>query len=481
MLFNSVAFLVFLPIVWGCYHALRGSQARAVLLLVASYVFYMWWRVDYVVLLLLSTAVDYTCGLALGRADRALARRLTLAASVVVNLGLLVSFKYWNFLAGQVLSIGRMFDPAFELPLLDVLLPVGISFYTFQTMSYTIDVYRRKVEPERNPVRLALYVSFFPQLVAGPIERPGRLLPQIRSPRAATADELVSGLRLMLWGMFKKVVVADRLAIYVDIVYGEPTGHNGAQLLLATVFFAVQIYCDFSGYTDIALGCARTLGFDLMKNFRRPYLAWCPTEFWRRWHISLSTWFRDYVYIPLGGSRRGVTRGGLTLMITFLVSGLWHGANWTFIAWGAVHGLMVLIERAVRRALGLGPSRGDARLGVRLVGAAITIPGVIIAWVFFRADSLSSATYILTHLFSDLTLQGISCHLYRTHLLTSLILVGVVVGFDILEEWRARQQADSLWAILPRPLRWCGYWSVAVCIVLLGQLAGTQQFVYFQF
>jgi D-alanyl-lipoteichoic acid acyltransferase DltB (MBOAT superfamily) len=365
--------------------------------------------------------------------------------------------------------------------LLDVLLPVGISFYTFQTISYTIEVFRRRVPPERNPIRFALYVSFFPQLVAGPIERPGRLLPQIQAPRAVDADGLVSGLRLMLWGMFKKVVVADRVAIYVDVVYGDPSGHGGAQLMLATLFFAVQIYCDFSGYTDIAIGCARTLGFDLMKNFRRPYLAWCPTEFWRRWHISLSTWFRDYVYIPLGGSRNRPSRNALALMATFLISGFWHGANWTFVVWGALHGIMVLVERAARRVLGLGRSSAQVSLGVRLAGAAVTIPSVIVAWVFFRADSLSSAVYILTHLLSDLTLEGITCHLCRSHLLTSLVLVGVVVSYDILEEWRSRHGADSLWTVLPTPLRWCGYWSVAACTLLLGQLAAAKQFVYFQF
>ena len=283
MLFNSIAFLIFLPVVWACYHALRGTSARCYLLLIASYVFYMWWRVDYVVLLLLSTLTDYACGRLLERQSDRRRRRLVLGASLAVNLGLLAGFKYWNFFTGQLSSLGRLFAPDFELPMLDVVLPMGISFYTFQTVAYTIDVYRGKIAAERNLARFALYVSFFPQLVAGPIERPGRLLPQINTPREADASQLVSGLRLMLWGMFKKVVVADRLAIYVDIVYADAGAHNGAQLTLATVFFAVQIYCDFSGYTDIAIGCARTFGFDLMKNFRRPYLAWCPTEFWRRW------------------------------------------------------------------------------------------------------------------------------------------------------------------------------------------------------
>ncbi len=466
---------------WVCYHSIRGTTGRTYLLLAASYVFYMWWRVDYALLLLLSTTVDYFAGLLIGRTSRRGVRRLALGSSLVVNLGLLVAFKYWDFFAGELVSLGRLMDPAFEIPVLDAVLPLGISFFTFQTMSYTIEVFRGKVAPERSPVRFALYVSFFPQLVAGPIERPGRLLPQIRSPKCVDPSDLTSGLRLMMWGMFKKVVVADRLAIYVDLVYGDPSTHTSAQLLLATAFFAVQIYCDFSGYTDIAIGCARTLGFDLMKNFSRPYLAWSPTEFWRRWHISLSTWFRDYVYIPLGGSRKGPARNVACLLVTFLVSGLWHGANWTFVVWGAVHGLFVLAERLICRVFGFSGGAGRPSLPGRAAGTLVTLPCVVLAWVFFRANSIDDSLVVLTGFFSSFTLEGISCGLYANHLLLSLALVAVVVGYDICEEWKVTGDTRSVWDVLPTPVRWCGYWSLATCALLLGQLTGPREFIYFQF
>ncbi len=285
----------------------------------------------------------------------------------------------------------------------------------------------------------------------------------------------------MLWGMFKKIVVADRLAVLVDIVYASPEAHGGAQLILATVFFAVQIYCDFSGYTDIAIGCARTLGFDLMTNFRRPYLAWCPTEFWRRWHISLSTWFRDYVYIPLGGSQCGAVRAGMALMVTFLLSGLWHGASRTFIAWGAIHGAMVLVERLIRRLPAVADSPVDDSRTARLIAASVSIPSVIAAWIFFRAASLGDAAYIVGHLFSGLTLDGISCTLGPNFLLTSVALIAVVIGFDVWEESVVRGVDRSLWHALPTPVRWCGYWTVATCTLLLGQLDAARQFIYFRF
>lgn len=481
MLFNSLAFVIFLPIVWIGFHSLRSGSARACWLLAASYVFYMWWRIDYAVLLVFSTVVDYGCGLALGRLRRPLARRLVLLASVSVNLGLLVTFKYWGFLVQQLVDVGSLLGARIELPYLDLLLPIGISFYTFQTISYTVEVYRGRIDPETNPIRFALYVSFFPQLVAGPIERPDRLLPQLARMRSVDAERLVSGFRLILWGMFKKVVVADRLAIYVDIVYGDPSGHHGGHLLLATAFFSMQIYCDFSGYSDIAIGCARTLGIDLMRNFRRPYLAWCPSEFWRRWHISLSTWFRDYVYIPLGGSRGGVTRAMACLLVTFLISGLWHGANWTFVVWGGLHGGLVLSERLVRRVVGPMLQGAAVRKRVRWLGTAVTIPCICVAWVFFRADSLSSAWYIVGHLFSDVRLDRLGCGLSRTHLLMSLVLAQIVMAYDLAEERGVKLPSQTIWEALPIPVRWCGYWGVATCILLFGQFGSGEQFIYFQF
>ncbi len=478
MQFNSVAFLVFFPLVWAGYHTLRRPHARICFLLVASYVFYAWWRVDYTILLLASTLTDYTCARFMEKGGRA--RRVALlVASLTVNLSILIVFKYWTFLASISASVAAAVHPGLEFPALNLLLPLGVSFYTFQTISYTVDVYRGRIPAERNIINFALYVSFFPQLVAGPIERPSRLLPQIKAARCANGNEIVSGLRLMLWGMFKKVVVADTLSIYVDIVYGAPQGHNGAQLMLATVFFAMQIYCDFSGYTDIAIGCARTLGFDLMKNFRRPYLAWSPTEFWRRWHISLSTWFRDYVYIPLGGSRCNASRAIFSLLATFLISGLWHGANWTFVVWGGAHGVFVLIERMVSQ-----PKRhrdDTLPLGTRLLGMAMTLACVTFAWIFFRANSLSDAWYVVTHLLTDVTRQGITCNLYRDYLLKCLLLILMVAGYECWEEKCETSRSHSLWDQLPTAVRWGGYWSVTVSILLFGQLTGINQFIYFQF
>ena len=483
MQFHSIAFLVFLPIVWASYHSIRTPHARACLLLAASYVFYMWWRVDYTILLVASTLTDYTCGRVMGEKDGGggskRRRLIALLASLSVNLCILIGFKYWNFFASFGSSLASVVHPGLELPALDFILPLGISFYTFQTMGYSIDVYRGRVAPERNLVNFALYVSFFPQLVAGPIERSSRLIPQIREARKADSSDIVCGLRLMLWGMFKKLAVADTLSIFVDTVYANPQAYNGAQLMLGTAFFAMQIYCDFSGYTDIAIGCARTLGFDLMKNFRRPYLAWSPTEFWRRWHISLSSWFRDYVYIPMGGSRCGLWRGCFSLLVTFAISGLWHGANWTFVVWGVVHGALVLVERLIRR-VDPRPS-GVPAMGSRLLGTVVTLGLVSFAWIFFRAESMTDAWYVVTNLFTGWTMQGISCGLYQDYLLKCLMLAAIVIGFELWEEWRETASEDSIWDRMPRAVRWGGYWSVSVLILLFGQLGGLNQFIYFQF
>jgi len=481
MLFNSIPFLIFLPIVWACYHALGSVRGRTYLLLAASYVFYMWWRVDLAVLLVLSTLTDYLSALAMERWPTKRGKRIALGASLFVNLSLLGTFKYWNFLAEQVTWLGQMFVPSFESPMLDLVLPMGISFYTFQTISYTLEVFYGRMTPERSLTRFALYVSFFPQLVAGPIERPQRLLPQLRRCGEADASMLVSGFRLMLWGMFKKVVVADRLAVYVDLVYGNPAGYGGAQLSMATVFFAMQIYCDFSGYSDIAIGCARTLGIDLMKNFRRPYLAWCPTEFWRRWHISLSTWFRDYVYVPLGGSRRGKTRNMINLGAVFLVSGLWHGANWTFAVWGAIHGAIVLAERGLRHVFKYEQNNPPLGWGSRILATVVTLFFVTIAWAFFRADSVQAGLYIVSHLLVDFSLSGISCALGAEYMALSIILALAVFGFDCWDEWSTRLSKTSVWDVMPRAVRWAGYWSVATCMLLFGELSGAKQFIYFQF
>jgi len=335
MLFNSLDFLIFFPVIVGLYFAL-SPKYRWVLLLGASYYFYMCWKAEYIILIVFSTLVDYFAARQMARIQEKKKRRPFLYLSLLSNLGLLFFFKYWNFFSGETRALLDSWNIMADVPTFQLLLPVGISFYTFQTLSYTIDVYNGKLEPEKNLGRFALYVSFFPQLVAGPIERATHLLPQLRQTFDFDYQRVVSGLQQMLWGFFKKVVIADRLAVYVNEIYASPGDENGLALLLATYFFAFQIYCDFSGYSDIAIGAARVMGYDLMENFRTPYLSKSIREFWSRWHISLSTWFRDYLYIPLGGNRVPQVRWFLNLFIVFVVSGFWHGANWTFLIWGAL-------------------------------------------------------------------------------------------------------------------------------------------------
>jgi D-alanyl-lipoteichoic acid acyltransferase DltB (MBOAT superfamily) len=330
MQFNSAEYLIFLPVILGVYFSIP-HRWRQLLLLGAIYYFYMAWKVEYVVLLLASILIDYSLALWIEKARSKRHQRLLLIASLSTNLGLLFAFKYFNFFNVATHDLLGFFNIFYTIPTLQLLLPVGISFYTFQTMSYTIDVYRGELKAERSLVRFALYVSFFPQLVAGPIERAERLLPQFMIRYDFDEQRVASGLRRIAWGFFKKVVIADKAAVIVDAIYQDPTTHSGLTLLFATYLFAFQIYCDFSGYSDIAIGTARLFGFDLMENFRQPYLSKSITEFWRRWHISLSTWFRDYLYIPLGGNRVGKGRLYINLLLVFVVSGLWHGASWTYV------------------------------------------------------------------------------------------------------------------------------------------------------
>jgi D-alanyl-lipoteichoic acid acyltransferase DltB (MBOAT superfamily) len=341
MLFNSFDFVVFFPIVVGLYFALP-HRWRGWMLLVASYIFYGWWRAEYLVLILISTVVDYWAGLQMGRHETQRARRPYLFLSLTANLGLLFAFKYLGFFVDSANAFASLIGADGRLNLPALVLPVGISFYTFQTLAYSIDVYRGKQEAERHLGLFALYVSFFPQLVAGPIERSQNLLPQFRERHAFDYDRVVSGLRLMLGGFLMKLVVADRLAPFVQEVFSQPGAYHGLPVLLAFYFFTFQIYCDFAGYSLIAIGSARVMGYDLMENFRRPFFSKSIGEFWQRWHISLSTWFRDYLYIPLGGNRVPRWRWYLNLLVVFTVSGLWHGANWTFVIWGALHGVYLV-------------------------------------------------------------------------------------------------------------------------------------------
>ena len=495
MLFNSLEFLVFLPLVALVFFRLRHGQ-RWAWLLAASYFFYMWWKPAYAVLIFGSTVVDYFVALKMAETGSRGAKRALLGVSLAVNLGLLFTFKYLDFFNDALTDGLALAGIAWDAPELGLLLPVGISFYTFQTLSYTIDVYRGRLEPRRHFGTFALFVSFFPQLVAGPIERASRLLPQLETEVHPDRARFVEGGKRILWGMFKKVVVADRLAIYVDAVYADPGAHEGLTLILATYLFAFQIYADFSGYSDMAIGSARILGYDLMENFKRPYFARNISDFWRRWHISLSTWFRDYVYIPLGGNRVGPLRWHVNLMIVFVVSGLWHGANWTFIVWGALHGAYLIgailtagLRARVAGALGM----GDRPRMLRAWEVCITFHLALFAWVFFRADSVGDAFAVFQG-----SIEGVGAHvsalvggdvgaLHRALVMdvgiTALdfaLTIGALV-FLHLHDW-CREDWDIAERLGPRArlVRVLFYDALFFGILLFG-VFGAQQFIYFQF
>ncbi|MBC8355948.1 MAG: MBOAT family protein [Planctomycetes bacterium] len=474
MLFNSLPYILFLFVLCGLYY-LSPRRFRWVLLLVASYAFYMCWNAFYIVLILASTAIDYSVALLLGRTESRTRRRFLLGASLLTNLGLLFVFKYWNFFNDAAADLCAALTIPWSVPNLTVLLPVGISFYTFQTLSYTIDVYRGRIEPERHLGRFALYVSFFPQLVAGPIERAERLLPQLRENHRVEAERFLSGGLLIMWGLFKKVVIADRLSVYVDAVYGNVPEHNGLTYLLATYAFAFQIYCDFSGYSDIAIGSARLLGIDLMTNFRSPYFARDLQDFWRRWHISLSTWLRDYLYIPLGGNRLGNLRTYANLAVTMLLGGLWHGASWNFVVWGALHGSALALLKAT------GPHRERFKEKLRIpppimVGAQLlaTFHFVCLTWIFFRAATVTEALQVVAGIASDWGSPFIEA-LPLAHAAFGIVVmlcVEVSLAYGIRLPTRLRP--------VPIATNWIAFYALFFAIALFGAEAG-RQFIYFQF
>ena len=490
MLFNSLHFLVFFPVVVGLYFGLP-PRWRGLLLLLASYYFYMSWRAAYALLLLATTLLDYYSGCRMSRLPTQRLRLPWLYLSLASNLGTLFVFKYFNFFrdaAGQL--AGALHLPLVAGPALGLLLPVGVSFYTFQSVGYILDVYQGRLAAERNFARFALFVAFFPQLVAGPIERGGHMLPQYRRVHDFDYARIVSGLRLMAWGLFKKVVVADRLALLVNPVFNAPRQHSeGPLLALATLAFTFQIYGDFSGYTDLARGVARVLGFEFNLNFRQPYLSASVPEFWRRWHISLSSWFRDYVYIPLGGSRVGPARAYGNLLAVFLISGLWHGANWTFLVWGGLHGLYLVIStwaRPGREWLAQRTGLAGHPRWRRGVGVAVTFVLVAYAWVFFRANTLGDALFISRHLLSGwahlrgpagATLLLEFAQHYRPELAVAALGVGLMLGVEYLGRARSLQA----WvAAQPVAARWTGYVGFIWLILYFGVFNSTS-FIYFQF
>ena len=402
MTFNSWEFLIFYPIVALLYFVLP-KKLKWPMLLIASYYFYAFYQAELLFLIVGTTFVSWISSIIIERTEKRGVKRLMLTLTLVVCLGVLFLYKYFNFLAGSVVSLVRLFGGQTPEIVLNLVLPVGISFYTFQTLSYVIDVYRGDIKTERNFFFYALFVSFFPQLVAGPIERPGNLIPQLKESHEWSGENAVKGAKHMLVGFFKKIVVADLISVYVNAVYNDVESATALGVIIATALFAVQIYCDFSGYTDIAIGCARIMGIRLMKNFDHPYTATSIKEFWGRWHISLSTWFRDYLYIPLGGNRCKKYRHLLNLMIVFTVSGLWHGAAWTYVIWGALHGIYQIVGNlTVKRRnsliskIGLSPAHPAVIWGRRV----ITFLLVDFAWLFFRANSIGEAGILLKKLFT---------------------------------------------------------------------------------
>lgn len=474
MLFNSLAFAGFLPTVFAIYWLLNQRlRSQNLFLLLASYFFYGWWDWRFLLLILFSSLVDYGVGRGLGAESRLLRRRVLLALSLTANLGLLGFFKYFNFFADSFADLLSLVGYEASWVTLRIVLPVGISFYTFQTLSYTIDVYRGKLAPTRDLVAFLTYVSFFPQLVAGPIERATALLPQVLSPRRFDEDQAADGLRQILWGLFKKVVVADNCGVVADDIFANYTSYSSASLLLGGFFFAMQIYGDFSGYSDVAIGTARLFGFRLMRNFAYPYFSRDIAEFWRRWHISLSSWFRDYVYIPLGGSRGGKLQALRNIVIIFLVSGFWHGANWTFLAWGALNAAYFI-------PLFLGGSHRDnvdvvaqGRLlpSIReLLQVGITFFVTVVAWVFFRAPSVTGAFDYLARLVTAPPLHPLRLST------VALVFALVMLGWEWVQ--REREHGFSLGGF-PRWVRWALYVSTILMIIDHG---GAQRaFIYFQF
>lgn len=478
MLFNSLEYMIFLPAVFLLYWLLPQGF-RWVWLLLSSYYFYMSWNPKYVVLILFTTGVSYGCALLLEKTVNKTGKKLIIALALLLCLGVLFFFKYFNFVSETVAELCAAIAIPIHPLLIRVLLPVGISFYTFQSLSYVIDVYRGTVKAERHFGIYAAFISFFPQLVAGPVERAEHLLSQIRSPKVFQYDEAVYGLRLMLLGFMKKLLLADSVAVYVNAAYGNVRGMSGMALILATVFFAFQIYCDFSGYSDIAVGTARLFGIRLMTNFKSPYFAASVKEFWSRWHISLSGWFRDYVYIPLGGSRGKAWRSWVNLLITFLASGLWHGAAWTFVAWGGLHGLYRIGEKLLSDGKkGREAPAGRLKNAIRTI---LTFCLVLAAWVFFRANSVWDGFYVLGHFWQGLSLQGAMAQLNLDagKLAEIFLLIAALMLYDY-----ASLKTDVLSAMgrLKLPVRWAVYTAATAALVIAAlHTSGSQEFIYFQF
>jgi D-alanyl-lipoteichoic acid acyltransferase DltB (MBOAT superfamily) len=472
-----MAYAVFLPIVFIIYW-IMPQKYRWILLLVSSYYFYMSWSAKYVVLILFTTVISYGSALILEKTKKASYKKWVLAGTIILCLGVLFVFKYFNFVSESITGLLSIFTIKLNPVTLNLLLPVGISFYTFQTLSYVIDVCRGEIKAERHFGIYATFVSFFPQLVAGPIERSSNLLPQIKAEHKFDYDQAIYGIKLMAVGYYKKLVIADVVGQYVDWAYADLASYKGSDLVVVIFFFTMQIYCDFSGYSDIAIGSAKLMGIDLMTNFQSPYFSKSVKEFWSRWHISLSTWFKDYVYIPIGGNRCSKARNYINILITFLISGLWHGASWTFVFWGAIHGVAQIIEKIFSKPL---KSFRNTKAG-KWIATIVVFIFCNIVWVFFRAETFRDAVYVIKN-----TVYGISNP--STYVLSSLglnrwILLFILITILILalyDYFNIDGKAIEKVGHWNKAVQWGLYIVVGLMIVFLSQKGVATDFVYFQF
>lgn len=481
MLFNSTTFLIFLVIIFLIFWKATSYSVSfgKVILLLGSYIFYGWWDWRFLILIIISSATDFFIGNQIFKADKIRKRKLLLIASLVLNLGMLFFFKYFNFFIESFKALFAPYTNTGEWSTLNIILPVGISFYTFQTLSYTIDIYNRKTEPASSALTFFTFVAFFPQLVAGPIERARNLIPQFETKRVFSFDQGTSGLKLILWGLFKKMVIADQLAEIVNAVYASPERFNGTGIILTTILFGFQIYCDFSGYSDIAIGTARLFGIELMTNFRTPYFSTSFREFWRRWHISLSTWFRDYVYLPLGGNRGSSIFWARNILVTFLISGLWHGASLTFVIWGGIHGILLIAEHFISPVFRL-----NNKLK-KLAGFIITFSLVNFSWLFFRAESWEHLTILFGNIFGSETsdFNSFISLLANSAALTApaRMLLFAFPVFLLIEFLLYKINFDELFHYSPKLVRWGFYYVILFLILFFGVLNTAPQFIYFQF
>lgn len=490
MIFNSIEFLIFFPLVVLVYFLLP-DKIKKYWLLVVSYYFYMCWNTKYAILLLVSTLISYLCGIFLEKSKQEIQKKWIVAAGLVTNLGILFVFKYFSLFNHMLEELFGLLHVNIRMPEISLLLPVGISFYTFQALGYIIDVYRKDISAERSFIKYALFVSFFPQLVAGPIERPGNMLPQINKPRKFDFEAAKSGFLQMLWGFFLKIVIADRIAVFVDTVYQNYNVYPGFYLVVATILFAFQIYCDFYGYSIIALGAAKILGFNLTENFKAPYFSVSVSQFWKNWHISLTSWFRDYIYIPMGGNKKGVIRKYINILVVFLISGLWHGASLAFVVWGGLNGLYQVIggmTEKPRQKLCTKLHINRESAAVRFVRGVITFGLVDFAWIFFRAEGMREAVNIIKSMLSVRnTWILFDDSLYRCGLDIKnfgfmMLCIAILAFADI-----CKKKNISINSFILKQDKWFQWIFIAFAIVFIltfgkyGPMYDAKKFIYFQF